>query len=367
MRALYTLGVTLMCFLCMKLMIGTAFEAGCFAIALHDKFLSEVLKCANLSGRSFRTNIQDRKAHFMGIQFFLEFYFKKAIPKNCWLGFCGPWVEDYWIDNFSTRPLEEFGPFVPLFVRWNRFWAVNRSQYNMFMNQFMNFLRDDFLYVTFGQNDDGIEGSDTLRVRDNIFILSSGGKGHVPLPLFLRELKPEPSQTARYDISFMGTIRNHRIRQNLVEDGRRLMGDKFFNGSSGNWTSVYAVSKVIACPRGWGRNSFRLMETLQLGYVPLYVYNDVPWLPYFDSIEWKRIGFIARVDPERGINELPEVIEEIVRLPLDKLDEMRNYIRSLYKTHFTSEAMIQQIAAFLKGGFAASSLRCAARMTTRGK
>lgn len=41
-----------------------------------------------------------------------------------------------------------------------------------------------------------------------------------------------------------------------------------------------AQSRFSLCPRGFGRSSYHVAETLQLGLVPIHVYSDRPWLPY---------------------------------------------------------------------------------------
>ena len=46
------------------------------------------------------------------------------------------------------------------------------------------------------------------------------------------------------------------------------------------WRDVMADSLFNLAPRGYGRSSFRLSEIVQLGHVPLHVWDDTPWLPY---------------------------------------------------------------------------------------
>ena len=38
--------------------------------------------------------------------------------------------------------------------------------------------------------------------------------------------------------------------------------------------------KFNFAPRGFGRQSFRFSEIIQLGRIPIYVYDDIPWIPY---------------------------------------------------------------------------------------
>ena len=45
---------------------------------------------------------------------------------------------------------------------------------------------------------------------------------------------------------------------------------------------------------------YHMMETLQMGLVPIYVYDDTPWLPYADL--YPSLGFSTQVPPSPRIN-----------------------------------------------------------------
>ena len=46
--------------------------------------------------------------------------------------------------------------------------------------------------------------------------------------------------------------------------------------------SSYFSSNTIfnLAPRGFGRTSFRAAEIIQLGRIPVFLYDDIPWVPY---------------------------------------------------------------------------------------
>ena len=44
-----------------------------------------------------------------------------------------------------------------------------------------------------------------------------------------------------------------------------------------------ALTMFNLAPIGMGRASFRLAEIIQLGRIPVYLYEDFPWSPYEDS------------------------------------------------------------------------------------
>jgi len=56
------------------------------------------------------------------------------------------------------------------------------------------------------------------------------------------------------------------------------------------WIEHVANSTFILTPRGFGRQSFRFSEIMQIGRVPLYIYDDYAWLPYAGT----EIDFISQ-------------------------------------------------------------------------
>lgn len=82
------------------------------------------------------------------------------------------------------------------------------------------------------------------------------------------------------------------------------------------------------------------------------------WLPYYNSIHWEKIGFIARIDPSANISEMPKIIDFVNSLTIDRIKEMSRYIISLHDPHFAFQTTINQVKLFFKTGFGKSDLRC---------
>ena len=55
---------------------------------------------------------------------------------------------------------------------------------------------------------------------------------------------------------------------------------KYKIGPSNDWLQFIHKSKFNLAPRGYGRTSYRLAEIIQVGRIPVYMYDDYPWLPY---------------------------------------------------------------------------------------
>jgi hypothetical protein len=67
-------------------------------------------------------------------------------------------------------------------------------------------------------------------------------------------------------------------------------------------------SKFALAPRGYGKSSFRFFEIFQLGCIPIYVWDDVEWLPYKDILDYSKFCISLNVS---DINKLPELLGQI--------------------------------------------------------
>jgi hypothetical protein len=279
----------------------------------------------------------------------------------CWINSCGPWAEDFWQD-LRQLDVSEFGGFVPLFVPWNKLFVSHKlPAYLSLINYLFRQIDPRFLYVTVTQNPAGIESKQAsdAALPPNIFVLSQGGQGHVPLLLWLIELFPfmQTPTVAERDAFFIGRVHGKAVRYTM----QRTIAHSRFNISFSNgphrtfpqWVSLFSTSKFVLCPRGYGRNSFRLTEALQLGLVPVYVWDDLVWLPYYDSLNWSSFAVVAHID------DINEALRQLAETPMSTVIAMRKKVRSLYWSHFNSVAMFGQIRLLLKRGFGVSDLRCA--------
>ncbi|KAH0792273.1 Exostosin family protein [Histomonas meleagridis] len=292
----------------------------------------------------------------------IQNYIKKHYPNvkgTCYSGYCGRQVEEYWYDEFHNKSIDEFGVFVPIVIKYvNLFFNKGRGAYYRFVKGLWKLINKDFLYITLSSLDEGLETSKNIKVPENVLILAPGGIGHIPINLFLQDYNiVNPNPNPNYTAVFMGRFGTHPVRKEMVKIATKKLGNKFYCGQTNNknWIEIYKNSKAVLCPRGNGRNSFRLTETLQMGLIPIYIYNDVPWVPYYDSIGWSNFGFVTRNDG------LEKVLDKIDKMNQSDLESMRKRIREMYYTHFTVNGTMKQIQNFLKYGFDGTDLKCAAR------
>ncbi|CAL6332120.1 unnamed protein product [Bathycoccus prasinos] len=90
---------------------------------------------------------------------------------------------------------------------------------------------------------------------------------------------------------------------------RKLFGSSYGVYEGEDWMKIVNNSRFIVCPRGFARSAFKLYETIDLRRVPIYIYDDIPWLPYEKEIEWKKLAILVQFSK---LHELPEDSEVLM-------------------------------------------------------
>lgn len=146
----------------------------------------------------------------------------------------------------------------------------------------------------------------------------------------------------------------------------------FIFEQNSKWLHNILHTKYNLAPRGYGRTSFRLFEVIQMGRVPVYLYDDVSWVPYAGehTCEQRRLlvlfgmfigsnasidafGFV--VDMSHGaINRLCHKLASITPEEYRQRIEVIKSVRHLY----TFEGVIKQVERFFLNPFKDSLLKC---------
>eukprot|EP00667_Euglena_gracilis_P007127 EG_transcript_7193 len=227
----------------------------------------------------------------------------KHINKFTHGGWAGPWVDDYFISIFSKEGAAFFRPIIPLFINWQDYMQQHDKAADLW--ETLELVVDPrFPYITVNQHDCGMDR--LTNTYPNVIVLSSGGYGHIAVPL-IRGERPwpaiAPEKRAR-DIFWKGEESfHHRARalQMLRHHFNVTPGTNNYEFDLGQHTFGFAG-------RGHGRTSFRLMELLQAGTIPLYVYDDVPWLPYHPKVDWNRFALF------HSLSELDLLVKRVRQL-----------------------------------------------------
>lgn len=233
------------------------------------------------------------------------------------------------------------------------------------LNEFLQkTLRSGVNYFTVSQHDDGLRQKGRCEPPVPILEFSCGGTGDIPLPLLCdphpitAELKNRPRDIRA---SFLGQIQDSPIpypcRDGMVAalEGRaEYLVKHVGNQSSLPDTSraadnakktarfVETLSRSIfaLCPRGYGKTSFRMYEAMQLGSIPVYIYDE-PWLPYTDVLDWNEFAVLVSVG---DVNRLHDILSSHTAADIRRKQER---ICELYPQYFTLEAATTQMLRYV--------------------
>jgi len=272
----------------------------------------------------------------------------------------------------------------------------------------LSMLRPTVLYVAVTQDDEGL--FQLSKLAPNILSISGGGYGNIPIPLIKGEIPhhpinvpalgdvisyeviPKKSDDDRNNnpaddtdgrkyaaenmtvnatttawsqyISFVGNPRPGLSRSKLLKDlsnvlnhqrhGRSNMRLTFYSGKA--WIHKISSTMFNLAPRGFGRTSFRLAEVIQMGRIPVYMYDDVPWIPYAGTeISLQHFGYILGPKDYQNMAKTFQSDAQNVTELRRKLLQVMNIRR-----HYTYEGVLSQLEMFFTDPFGESGghLRC---------
>jgi Exostosin family len=205
----------------------------------------------------------------------------------------------------------------------------------------------DYGYFTIVQYDDG----PLLRLPPNTIVYGACS-GDIPIPLIYQDVNDTLVSYASTNkksfheksilCSFVGNITANHVQPNVRQimfDALYHKSDNFCMINSGGWTAsvnenlqqVFIVntinSKFALAPRGYGRGSFRFFECFQLGTIPIYIWNDVNWLPFQDVIDYKRLCVCIHISE---IETLENILLSIDEVQYNAFFEYYNEIKHLF-------------------------------------
>jgi len=242
--------------------------------------------------------------------------------------------EDYFFRRFVTETPNTKRKYLP--ILWTNFY-ISRDYASKDMSDLQNFLNTldkNEKYFTIVQWDDGIQHKiDGLDIK----VLSSGGIGDYAIPLINM---PHKKVVRNRDIfaSFLGCVfGRHKTREKMYEQFHGKQ-DYVFEEKSDFHTfkEVMERSVFALCPRGYGKTSFRINEALNLGAIPVYVYDD-PWVPFGDKIPFEEYGVLIH---ESEIEKLDVILKSINKEKIEKLRESGQYV---YKEFYSYPGCYEKI------------------------
>lgn len=257
----------------------------------------------------------------------------------------GPWLENYFYIYWSLnkRQARSLGwKYIPLY--WTDFYFKHRKDSDNAKSCLKKCLLPEIdtseNYFTIVQQADGVG----VELPENVVVFAAGGTGDIPVPLskpgwFNRNRKKD------IRISFMGHLGGANnitgVRDKMF---RLLKNDKdchFGNGTFFEFKDIIERSLFSLCPRGYGRTSFRLVESMAAGSIPIYIWDDIEWLPYKELLDWDKIAISINVS---DLEMLPSLLGEYDDV---RIKDMQKEIAQVYDQYFSIHGIAERISDML--------------------
>ncbi len=280
------------------------------------------------------------KSNIDNYQSFLNDYFKEFRPNPTYPVYppyhTGNYLEDYFFDYFNENSTKSDVYYIP--VSWTTCYIENKNL--PLLQEKLLSLDKSKSYFAVSQHDDAIK--EHLPPNTKKFC-AGGNQGGIPLPLICSRI-PNQQDLCKINkeifCSFVGSI-THPIRQSMV---KLLEGDTKYKLTYRYWTNnvskndmdnfifTTANSKFTLCPRGYGKNSFRTYESMQLGSIPVYIYDD-DWRPFKDFINWDEFSVSIHH------TKLPKLKEILESFTPQQIELMSENCKIFYEKYFTLESV----------------------------
>ena len=219
-----------------------------------------------------------------------------------------------------------------------------KSKYQVILSHALKSFPANTKYMTIIQHDDGPQ----LQLPKDTIIFGAC-TGTIPLPLIYEDttnrLLDEPRCPKTQLASFVGTITTHSLRSELY---RHLHQPEIAWNGKGQWeVSVKQQdadlfirqtlqSRFCLAPRGYGRSSFRFFEAMLLDTVPVYVWDDIEWLPYKEVLDYSTFSISI------SKNELPNLYQILSSISNETYETMVQNIKK-NRHWFTLQGMVEYI------------------------
>ena len=171
-----------------------------------------------------------------------------------------------------------------------------------------------------------------------------------------------------HEVGFFGAARPRTSRLQLLNQFSNELSRHgmhlFTRAKSSDWIRSIATTKFNLAPRGFGRTSFRLSEIVHIGRLPVYLYDDYPWIPYAGTnISLASFGYVA------GISGFASVAGRLAAHAKNASELHRRLalVREA-RRHYTYQGVLAQLEQFFRAplgeGDSGGQLRCGKLLLT---
>jgi Exostosin family len=266
---------------------------------------------------------------------------------------CGYYLEEFFLDYMQRHDLSQdrhdrtYIPALWTAMQIEGWFPQEKSRLQSSLNKYIEEHPNPNGYFTVVQHDDGVLFD--LPVNTIVYGACSSLSQHI-IPLIYQdtrntlELKTrKPYQEKTILCSFVGTT-THPIRSKCYDKLHQHPGFEFHmnptwtnavgQGSQDLFIDKTLSSKFALAPRGYGRSSFRFYEIFKLGTIPIYVWDDVEWLPYKEHLDYQKFCISIH---ESQIEELPAILEKIDETKYQEMQREYEKIKSMFDLDYMAE------------------------------
>lgn len=225
----------------------------------------------------------------------------------------------------------------------------NRAELQSELDGLVDLAPSTHTFFTIVQHDDGIreklpKGTIVFHCGRNN---SSKEKKSIFLPLIyeddqdrLKKAKSRRTSEVRtIFMSFMGRI-THPIRREMFTILAHEKGFQIVESTANNqdWVTQMADSKFALCPVGYGPNSFRYVEAMQMGCVPVWI-GETTLLPMADFLDPASEPYVIHAQTPKDL---------LSPSALTRLQPQQHLIAQLARRHFSMDGVIRYISRQLQ-------------------
>jgi hypothetical protein len=267
----------------------------------------------------------------------------------------GLYKEEYFLKTFlENNPITKRKYIPALWTNfqiegWFQSYKVNMQ--NILDDWILNNPCENGYYVVVQHDDNCL-----LKLPENTIIYGSCS-GSIPIPLIYQDKHNNLENISKKNFddktilcSFVGNITSN----NVIPNVRELMFNKLTSKknfrliNSGGWNPIVNKnnqdlfinntlnSKFALAPRGYGRSSFRFFEIFKLGTIPIYIWNDIDWLPFKDEINYNKLCINIHC------SQLDDLENILLNIDKEKYNNMLNYYTTI-KHLFSVEGLYEKI------------------------
>jgi Exostosin family/Nucleotide-diphospho-sugar transferase len=273
-------------------------------------------------------------------QLFLNDYFKEFRPEYTYPTYppyhTGKYLEQYF---FETQKINKGIYYIP--VDWTTCYIQNVNL--PLLQEKILSLDKTKKYFTVSQHDDAIKEYFPFEVTK---FCAGGNAGGIPIPLVCSPIPDTLIKQKERDIfcSFVGST-THPIRtlmfQTLNNNPKykfiiKQWTDTISESNMNQFMDITSRSIFTLCPRGYGRNSFRMYEAMQLGSIPVYIYDE-DWRAFKDDVNWDDFSVSIHY------TQLPNLDNILSKISSDNVKQMQENCIKSYNDIFSLESMSKKI------------------------